>query len=178
MATVAVFLALGGSAVAARRLLAGSSIKPGSIPANRLKKHSVTGLQVDLRHLGTVPSATAATRAASADQLAGHSPSALLGRTVVVVKHGPPTATGSYNHADAMCPAGYEVTGGGVSVDNVINDKVTGSSPLLADATQNDPFLATDGQHTAGNGWRGFITVTSGGPNTFAVIADCAKIGP
>ena len=212
MSTLAVVLALGGTAIAANGSISGSTIQIGSLPRNRIKAHTVTGTQVKLSALGKVPkaakadtaadathatSATSATTAATASNathaaaadsatlaanataFGGAAPSAFLGRTVVVVAHSAPVSVGSFGSADANCPASYEAVGGGVSVNNVIHDLVTGSFPLLTDATNaHDPIFATDGAHTAGNGWRGWVTVNSGGPDTFAVIAVCSKIGP
>src|ERR1700742_1635228 len=71
VATLALFVALGGTSVAATSLLNGSKIKPGTIPANRIRKHSLTSTEIDLGKLGTVPAAAGAQRATSADQ-AGH----------------------------------------------------------------------------------------------------------
>jgi hypothetical protein len=65
MATIAVFIALGGTVYAAAKIN-GKQIKPNSIPANRLKAHSLTGTQINASTLGTVPSATSAGTASSA----------------------------------------------------------------------------------------------------------------
>jgi hypothetical protein len=62
---LALFIALGGTVYAASKI-SGKSIKPNSIPANRLKKHSLSGKQINLAKLGTVPTATNATSAANA----------------------------------------------------------------------------------------------------------------
>lgn len=70
MATLALFLALGGTGVAAVQL-SGAQIAKHSIPADRLRKHSVTASELNLKRIGTVPRATSADRAAqaaSADQ--------------------------------------------------------------------------------------------------------------
>jgi hypothetical protein len=72
VATVALFLALGGTSVAATNLINGKNIKRGSVPADRVKAHSLTGTQVDVTKLGTVP---AAAHAGSADS-AGHADAA------------------------------------------------------------------------------------------------------
>jgi hypothetical protein len=70
VAVTALVVALGGTATGASHLLSGSKIKKNSIPANRLKKNSVTGTQVNESKLGTVPSAANATHAATADTAA------------------------------------------------------------------------------------------------------------
>lgn len=77
MATIAVFIALGGSAYAASKIN-GKAIKVKSIPGNRLKPNTVTGAQVNESTLAQVPSAvqanmaTTATSAANATTVNGH----------------------------------------------------------------------------------------------------------
>jgi hypothetical protein len=70
MSSIAVFLILGGAtAIAASsggKKISGKKIQKNSIPGNRLKTHSVTGTQINLAKLGTVPLATQATMATSA----------------------------------------------------------------------------------------------------------------
>ena len=68
MSTLALFLALGGTSVAASNLISGSRIKQNSIPANRVKKGSLTAAQINVKALGTVPSATLATSAGTAER--------------------------------------------------------------------------------------------------------------
>jgi hypothetical protein len=66
VATLALFIALGGTSVAASGLISGSKIKKHSIPGNRLKKRSLTSAQVNVAKLGTVPRAATAAAAAHA----------------------------------------------------------------------------------------------------------------
>lgn len=67
IALLALFVALGGSVYAAgRAAINGKAIKAGSIPANRLKKNSVGGAQINEGSLATVPSAAKAGEAAKA----------------------------------------------------------------------------------------------------------------
>jgi hypothetical protein len=65
ISVLALFVAMGGTVYAASKIN-GKAIKAGSIPGNRLKKHSLTGKQIDLSKLGTVPSATSAVNASNA----------------------------------------------------------------------------------------------------------------
>ncbi|WP_157592049.1 hypothetical protein [Solirubrobacter soli] len=67
VATLALFIALGGTSVAATSVISGSKIKKNSIPGDRVKKHALTATQVDVTKLGTVPSAATAAHAAAAD---------------------------------------------------------------------------------------------------------------
>ncbi len=64
---VALFLAASGTAVAASKLVSGNSIiKVNSLSGNRLKNGSVTGKQIAVSSLGTVPNAAKANSATSA----------------------------------------------------------------------------------------------------------------
>ncbi len=76
MATVAVFIAFGGSAYAATQLKANSvgtkQIKNDAVTGEKLKDGAVTGSKIDLASIGTVPNAT---HSGTADS-AGHASSA------------------------------------------------------------------------------------------------------
>jgi hypothetical protein len=72
VALLALFVALGGTVYASAKLN-GSQIKKGTLPANRIKKHSITGAQVNLAKLGTVPGAE------NANSLGGQPASAYTG---------------------------------------------------------------------------------------------------
>ncbi|HUA04342.1 MAG TPA: hypothetical protein VMB27_10595 [Solirubrobacteraceae bacterium] len=74
VAVIALVVAATGTAVAAGERVDGDSlIKKGSLSGNRLRDHTLTGLQVKLNALGTVPTAK------NADELGGKPPSAYLG---------------------------------------------------------------------------------------------------
>jgi hypothetical protein len=89
MATIAVFVALGGASYAATSLaknsvgskqikngaVTGAKIKNGAVTAAKIGTAAVTGSKIDLATLGTVPSATNASHAAAADS-ATHATSA------------------------------------------------------------------------------------------------------
>lgn len=77
VATLALFVALGGTTVAATKLhgsqikkgtITGKQIRTGSVPGNDLRRDSVTGRQVKEASLGVVPRAAAAVRAEVADR--------------------------------------------------------------------------------------------------------------
>lgn len=57
VATLALFVALGGTAIAAHELIDGKDIEKNSVPGNRLKTKTVTGKQVKTATLGRVPNA-------------------------------------------------------------------------------------------------------------------------
>lgn len=61
VAIIALVLAASGSAVAATSLVGGDQlIRKDSLSGNRLRTHTITGKQIDLRKLGTVPGAEVA----------------------------------------------------------------------------------------------------------------------
>lgn len=67
LAILALVIAASGTAVAASKLANGDKlIKKGTLSGNRLRKHTVTGTQINLKKLGTVPNATNAKHATSA----------------------------------------------------------------------------------------------------------------
>ena len=77
MATIAVFLVLGGGAAfAATKLKLGKNsvgtkqIKNGAVTGIKIKKGTITGTNINLGTLGTVPSANAAATAGTANALA------------------------------------------------------------------------------------------------------------
>jgi hypothetical protein len=71
VALTALVVALGGTAVAATDLINGNNlIKPNSLSGNRLRKHTITGTQVNLKKLGKVPSAKSADAATNASHAA------------------------------------------------------------------------------------------------------------
>ena len=73
VAVLALVVAASGTAVAADHLVAGDSlIKKTSLSGNRLRDHTLTGLQIKLSALGTVPSAK------NADELGGKPASSYL----------------------------------------------------------------------------------------------------
>ena len=76
VALLALVVALGGTAFAAVAMVKGDKlIKKGSLSGNRLRKHTITGTQVNLSKLGKVPSASKADSATSATN-AGHATNA------------------------------------------------------------------------------------------------------
>lgn len=58
VALIALVVALGGTAVAAGLVNGDSLISQHSLSGNRLRNHTLTGKQINLRKLGTVPSAS------------------------------------------------------------------------------------------------------------------------
>jgi hypothetical protein len=148
VAFAALAFAVGGSSLAQgaatriHKLLSGSAIKKGSIPANRLKAGSVTGKQIKAgsitgkqineQTLGNVPSATRAQRVTLADratnaQRATNADNALaLGGTA---------AAGYLSFASRSIPSGLTVTGAFGIGSNVTVAVTTTIDPPPTNAT-------------------------------------------
>ena len=155
VAFAALAFAVGGSSLAQgaatriHKLLSGSAIKKGSIPANRLKAGSITGKQIKAgsitgkqineQTLGNVPSATRAQRVTLADratnaQRATNADNALaLGGTA---------AAGYLSFASRSIPSGVTVTGAfGIGSNVTVAVTTTIVQPPGADAST--PTAAT-----------------------------------
>jgi hypothetical protein len=196
---LALFLTLGGVGYAKNviKLLNGSQIKKGSIPGDRLKSGSVTGKQINLSTLGTVPksafassagnantattagNANTATTAGSANTAttAGHANSAdmattatELGSVTLVRVDGPTLATGGSESMDAFCPAGKQPIAGGGRTDQSVTKgtAITSSRPVVP----GNEFLPGTGETL--QGWRVTVNNESGtsiNPSVFVVCA-------
>jgi hypothetical protein len=97
MSSLVVFLILGGGAAFAATKLGKNSvgtkqIKNQAVTAAKIKKQTITGTQVNLAKLGTVPSATSATTASTANALSPLEP-----MHVVNAAGEPPFEGGSIN---------------------------------------------------------------------------------
>jgi hypothetical protein len=80
VAYLALFLALGGTAIAAKPLVTGADIQDGSLTGTDVSDNStLTGVDIDESDLGQVPSALNADIAANADKLDGKDASELGG---------------------------------------------------------------------------------------------------
>jgi hypothetical protein len=83
VATLALVLALGGVSYAATKLPKNSvgtkQIKNSAVTGAKVKKHTLTGKNINLKKLGTVPSAKTATSATTASSLTPPEPLRLVG---------------------------------------------------------------------------------------------------
>jgi len=114
---LALVLAASGSAMAATKLVSGNSlIKQHSLSGNRLKNHTLTGTQINVSKLGTVPNAAKAGSATTATSAttAGSAPISTV--TYVTVDGNDPSDT--VLPLTASCPSGTTVIGGGGSLSN------------------------------------------------------------
>jgi hypothetical protein len=90
VALVALVISLAGTAVAATQLVSGDKlIKKGSLSGDRLRKHTLTGSEINLSRLGKVPSAGTADVAANATN-ANHASTADTATTAALANQLPP----------------------------------------------------------------------------------------
>jgi hypothetical protein len=174
MATLALFLALGGGAYAATALPANSvgskqlkknavvtaKIKNNSVTGSKLLDNSVTGADINESTLAKVRSATAADTATTATQAAT---ATALGKVTYKTAPGNAPASSAANVATATCDAGQHVLGGGVKLTppgiGVINDSYPDTS--------NTAWTAHVGNGSSG---------ASAAPLTFTVYAICTSV--
>jgi hypothetical protein len=153
VAVFALIVAASGTAVAASKLVSGDSlIKKNSLSGNRLRNGSVTGKQIKLSSLGTVPSAQNAVNATNATNATTATAASISKVTYVSTPVTIPVSTGPATSASAACPSGTTVVGGGASIADTANGIVDDSYPSaktgwVADFT--DFTQATTGTVTA-----------------------------
>ncbi len=181
VALLALLAAASGTALAAARLTDGDKlIKKGSLSGDRLRGHSVTGAQINLSRLGTVPAASHAVTAGAAtnaENLGGSPPSAYLranGTAADSAKLGgmkPDTfATGRANVTTANVPVLNNSTSSQLFADGSLT--ITGSmasvaaSPMivLVNNTANQLRITTTpgGITPPGTATDGFIAASGG----------------
>jgi hypothetical protein len=181
MATIAVFIALGGSTYAA------TQVRRNSVGNRQLKKNAVTSekvkdgaiIEADLEP-GLIPDVSGL---ASRRDLAGYAysrgegDSRYLRGTIVVVKTiADKIAKGSYVTGQVECPPGYQAIGGGVDPNGVQHGKVSASAPLI---DGGPPVFATDGIYGPSKGWFGAVTAQAGEADVQRVTiqAICSPLG-
>jgi hypothetical protein len=172
MATIAMFLALGGSSYAVSQVN-GKRIKPRSITGSKIKKNTLTGKQIKESKLGTVPRAGAAVNAQNLDNLdstaflrsdataggalAGKYPSPSLAApesTRLVGASGQPTfQNGWINFGGGFAAAGfYKDPLSRVHLQGVITSGTAGSTAFTLPSgyipTENHAFAVTAGTGT------------------------------
>ena len=173
IAYLALFLAIGGGAfaIAGGHKISGKKLKKRSTPANRLKKHQITGKEVNLAKLGKVPTA------ANAD-VAG----ALSNVTFVPVKKVNSSATGAT--FDAAEAAAAEVPLYDDSHFRLYGKCFIDTSPTpdelhaewLIASKQNGAIFAGDNEELGGGPPGGYLNVAS--PETGrSVFDDSVQLG-
>jgi hypothetical protein len=169
MATIAVFLVLGGGAAVAagglgRNTVGSNQLKKNSVGTLKLKDNAVTGAKVQP---GSLP--------ASVFSAGAIKPS--LGSTVTVIKTvAPSIPKDNFAGGTVNCPAGFQAISGGVDPDGVLSGKVSSSSPAYNGTRAGS---LPDGQTGPANGWQGFVS-TAGGPagvGVVKIVVVCAPLG-
>lgn len=154
---VALVLAMSGTAVAASKLVSGDSlIKQNSLSGDRLKNGTVTGKQINVKTLGTVPNAAKAVSAntATTATTAGSAPISTV--TYVTASSSVPynVVSGTPDLVTAACPTGTTVIGGGASLSNedygIVSDSFpNGETGWSADFFNTGSGITVDGTVTA-----------------------------
>lgn len=168
IATIALFIALGGASYAAFKL------PKGSVGTRQLKKAAVTGAKVKPESIpGSALKAGTLSNFATKNEIKGK----FLGPTVVVNKTiVAPLAKDAFATGSVSCPTGYQAIAGGVTPSNIFYVKVASSGPQIGG---KEAYQQPDGQTGPATGWTG--AVTSEGATTGAELAKvqvvCAAIG-
>jgi hypothetical protein len=121
MATLAIFLVLGGGAYAAAQIN-GKLLKNRSVAGKKLRKNTVTGVELNEARLGPVPSADALSRVDYESASVG-----LPGGNAIA-------------KATATCPSGLVAVGGGGKVSDATNGNLVDTEPAGRNAWEADGF--------------------------------------
>lgn len=168
MSTIAVFLALGGSAYAVARI-DGSELKNRSVPGEKIQRNALGGREISERRLRRVQDAA---------RLGGQPAEQFLGSRVTI-RTQPFQITqfgggiGPGGGATARCHPGEQVTGGSVSGDPGFTGG-TERGVIIDDGPTRRGMGRIDDAPAVG--WRGFV---SGGEvgRTMYVYALCSSVG-
>jgi len=187
-ATLALFVALGGSAYASGALPVGSvgtpQLQHGSVTSGKVKDGTLKAVDFASNQLLVGPKgATGATGPAgptgTVDTTQFYNKAAsdarFLHGTITVSKSGT-ILTGNFNTLQADCPAGYQAIGGGIDENNVFTMAITSSGPVV-NGGRTLGLNGSDGQHAAATGWYGAAVNNTGSTAPFVVTAICSPIG-
>jgi hypothetical protein len=138
VSVVALIVALSGTAIAASKLVNGDSlIRKGTLSGNRLRRHTLTGTQINVKKLGTVPRATRAKSATTAGT-AGSARTAISAQTAASATNAVTAANA--NELGGVGPSGYLPAGSVIGTDGIVR--------AAASAAGNTVTLFTDGPLT------------------------------
>ena len=190
-ATLALFVALGGSAYASGALPVGSvgtaQLQHASVTSGKVKDGTLKAVDFASKQLLVGPKgATGATGPAGATGPTGTvdttqfytkalSDARFLHGTITVTHSGSITNT-QFGDLEADCPSGYQAIAGGVDNNNVLTMQVTSSGPVVG-GNRTLSLNGSDGQHAAATGWIGSAVNNSGATAPFVVTAICSPIG-
>jgi hypothetical protein len=199
VAVIAVILAASGTAIAASKLVNGDKlIRKGTLSGNRLRKHTITGTQVNLKKLGKVPNAkqadtathaTTATNAVNAinaaragssaatDDLKTWSGTASVGQTVTLITIGPFTISGACTTVGGQPDAQTQIATS--QTNSALDSYANGSTIPFGPSTSPQPIGPEAGgtppQWVGGNGFSD--AVISGDGHTYANTFPSAGTG-
>lgn len=179
VATLALFIAVGGaSAIAADQLARNSvgtpQLKRNAVTTPKIKNNAVTRSKIRANAVNGARVADGSL--GSADLAAGTIPNR-LGSTVTVTETIDQIGPNSFDASIVNCPAGYQAIGGGVDADNVFYGKVSESSPMFGNQRPKD---SPPGQYGPATGWQGAVSTEGTGTGTAGtsrVIVICAPLG-
>jgi hypothetical protein len=136
VAILALVVAASGTAVAASHLVNGDKlIKKDSLSGGRIRAHTITGGQINMSKLGTVPSATNATNATNAATAGSAAISRLVYESSNVT-----LSSDEVSNGRATCPAWTNVVAGGARLADEQDDLVVDSFPFGQNAWQAAGF--------------------------------------
>jgi hypothetical protein len=179
MATIAVFIALGGSSYAALKIN-GSDIKNRTIGAKKVKKDTLTGTEIKESTLGKVPSANAADNAKRANNAkTANNANTVNGLQVknFFMKGGANTPTGTVLNVDGIVvKAGCD--GSTDPIATVENDSGVGASLRVSIAYSVGTSDQSDGTDSFGTSTFDLTlgNATSNGNGEFAVARSDGKV--
>ncbi len=169
IATLALFIALGGVSYAAFKL------PKNSVGTRQLKKAAVTGAKVKPESIpGSALKAGTLSNLATKAEIKGK----FLGSSTVVVNKTivAPLAKDAFATGSVSCPAGFQVISGGVTPSNVFFVKVASSGPQIGG---KEAYQQPDGQTGPATGWTAAVTTqgTTTGAELAKIQVVCAPIG-
>jgi hypothetical protein len=153
ISVIALVLAASGSAVAATRLTSGDKlISKASLSGNRLRKHTLTGTQINLKKLGTVPRATTAVRATAAQ-------TAVIAQTATAAKRAT-TAQSATSAQTAQTAVSAQSAQSATSAQTAVSATTAQTAATAANATELGGQPASSYMQGTRIGTAGIVTET------------------
>ena len=194
VAMLALFVALGGTGIAAGVVPAGSvgtpQLKANAVTSGKVKNGTLKAADFAKGQLKAGPRGVTgpagATGATGAIGPAGVVDTSLFysklqadarylrGPLISVVATSDPVAASSFGGGTATCPAGYAAIAGGVDPLNVLTMVMTSSEPLV---NNTNVYSLANGQHGAPTAWRAFMRNNGVVSQDFKVMVLCAPFG-
>lgn len=180
VAYLALFVALGGSAVAAKPLIDGADVQDESLTGADIQNDSLTGDDIVESSLGKVSSATtadSATTAGDAGTLDGKDSTDFLASNgipgkVSFVSETYSMAAGTNGFRVAFCPEGSKAIAGGASWGSATQHRIPRGVALITSAPWTHDRR---GELGTGHGWLGAGQNDTTGAVDFTVWAACAS---